>query len=271
MFDDPPGPGDVRHLSCAQLREGATRPVRAVARLAAGQHGVVATRRLTAIGLDSSTITRWTADGRLIRLHRGVYAVGHGALMSDGHRMAAVLAAGVGAVLSHRSAAVLDVAEAAPSGVPRAVEEADRQSRLDLAAVRAVMARNPGRRGLRPLASALEVHTPEPAVTRSGLERAALALIRDHGLPRPGANLWLHGYEVDLLRSDQKLVVELDTLRFHGTSAAVERDRRRDADLQARGYHVMRFTDRRIAGDPAGVAATIAAALARATAAGAAR
>ncbi|UGS38006.1 hypothetical protein DSM104329_04428 [Capillimicrobium parvum] len=295
--------------------------------LAHQQHGVVAARQLNALGVSSSTIARWTADGRLLRLHRGVYAVGHQALTADGHRMAAVLAAGPGAALSHRSAGemrgvmrwagpyhevtvpgaggrrrrarrvrvhrgrldpadwtvvrgipvttvartLLDVGEVAPSRLPRAVEEADRQGLLDVPAVREVMARNPGRRGLRPLATALELHTPEPAFTRSGLERAALALIRDHGLPRPSANLWLHGYEVDLVWPDQKLVVELDTRGFHGTTSAFERDRRRDADLQARGYRVMRFTDRRIADDAAAVAATIAAALSRATAAAAER
>lgn len=45
--------------------------------------------------------------GRLHRLHRGVYAVGHPVLTANGRRMAAVLAAGPGAVLSHASAAAL--------------------------------------------------------------------------------------------------------------------------------------------------------------------
>ena len=43
--------------------------------------------------------------GRLHRVHRGVYAVGHRVLRPEGHRLAAVLACGPGAVLSHRSAA----------------------------------------------------------------------------------------------------------------------------------------------------------------------
>ena len=45
--------------------------------------------------------------GRLIRLHRGVYAVGHAKLRREGHWIAAVLAVGPGAVLSHRDAAGL--------------------------------------------------------------------------------------------------------------------------------------------------------------------
>lgn len=47
------------------------------------------------------------ADGRLIRLHRGVYAVGHRQLRREGFWLAAVLSAGPGAVLSHRDAAAL--------------------------------------------------------------------------------------------------------------------------------------------------------------------
>ena len=47
------------------------------------------------------------AAGRLHRIHQGVYAVGHPVLTVNGRRMAAVLAAGPGAVLSHASAAAL--------------------------------------------------------------------------------------------------------------------------------------------------------------------
>ncbi len=43
----------------------------------------------------------------LIPLHRGVYAVGHRRLRREGHWLAAVLAAGPGALLSHREAAAL--------------------------------------------------------------------------------------------------------------------------------------------------------------------
>jgi very-short-patch-repair endonuclease len=43
----------------------------------------------------------------LVVLHRGVYAVGHGELRPEGRWLAAVLACGPGAVLSHRSAAAL--------------------------------------------------------------------------------------------------------------------------------------------------------------------
>jgi very-short-patch-repair endonuclease len=76
-----------------------------VAALAACQHGVVAHRQLVALGLGPDTIDRWARAGRLQRKHRGVYAVGHPLLSVEGGWMAAVLACGRGAVLSHASAA----------------------------------------------------------------------------------------------------------------------------------------------------------------------
>ncbi|MDX6721167.1 MAG: hypothetical protein QOJ63_3421 [Solirubrobacteraceae bacterium] len=55
--------------------------------------------------MDRKRVERWSADGRLRRVHRGVYAVGHDAPSPGGDYMAAVLACGDGAVLSHRAAA----------------------------------------------------------------------------------------------------------------------------------------------------------------------
>jgi predicted transcriptional regulator of viral defense system len=78
-----------------------------IAALAARQHGVVARRQLEALGLSRSAVGRRAGDGRLHRIHRGVYAVGHPILQANGHRMAAVLACGPGAALSHASAAAL--------------------------------------------------------------------------------------------------------------------------------------------------------------------
>jgi hypothetical protein len=77
---------------------------RALAALAARQHGVVSAAQLHALGLGPRGVTHRVAAGRLHRLHRGVYAVGHTALGAGGRRMAAVLACGPGAALSHRSA-----------------------------------------------------------------------------------------------------------------------------------------------------------------------
>jgi len=78
-----------------------------VAELASRQHGVVARRQLEAIGLTPSMLRSRLATGQLVPLHRGVYAVGHAHLRTEGHWLAAVLAAGDRAVLSHRDAAAL--------------------------------------------------------------------------------------------------------------------------------------------------------------------
>jgi len=75
--------------------------------LAEGQHGVVARRQLLALGVGNCAIGRRVASSLLIPLHRGVFAVGHRRLTIEGRWLAAVLACGDGAVLSHRDAAAL--------------------------------------------------------------------------------------------------------------------------------------------------------------------
>jgi very-short-patch-repair endonuclease/predicted transcriptional regulator of viral defense system len=78
-----------------------------IAALAGRQYGVVARRQVLALGLGPGAIDRRLARGRLHLLHRGVYAVGHRVVSREGRWMAAVLAVGPEAVLSHRSAAAL--------------------------------------------------------------------------------------------------------------------------------------------------------------------
>jgi very-short-patch-repair endonuclease len=75
--------------------------------IAARQHGVIALRQLEALGLGRRGVSKRAGGGRLHRIHQGVYAVGHRGLSLHGRFMAAVLACGEGAVLSHGSAAVL--------------------------------------------------------------------------------------------------------------------------------------------------------------------
>jgi hypothetical protein len=78
-----------------------------IAALAARQHGVVARWQLLDRGIGARAIDHRLERGRLHRVHRGVFAVGHAVLSRPGAWMAAVLAAGPEAVLSHRSAAAL--------------------------------------------------------------------------------------------------------------------------------------------------------------------
>jgi very-short-patch-repair endonuclease len=80
---------------------------RRIASLAERQHGVVARSQLIDLGLGHGAIDRRIASGRLHTIHRGVYAVGHRRMGAQGRWMAAVLAGGTSAALSHRSAAEL--------------------------------------------------------------------------------------------------------------------------------------------------------------------
>jgi very-short-patch-repair endonuclease len=76
-----------------------------VADLAGRQHGVVARAQLLSLGVGEHAIDRRLSAGRLHPIHRGVYAVGHRVLTREGRWMAAVLACGNGATLSHATAA----------------------------------------------------------------------------------------------------------------------------------------------------------------------
>jgi hypothetical protein len=77
------------------------------AELVRRQWGVVTRAQLIALGKQSKGISQWVRSGRLRRLYRGVYAVGHDRLRLEGRWLAAVFACGPGAVLSHRDAAAL--------------------------------------------------------------------------------------------------------------------------------------------------------------------
>lgn len=78
---------------------------RAIAAVAERQHGIVARSQLTSLGLGRRAIAHRLECGRLHAVHRGVYAVGHRVLSQQGRWMAAVLASGPGAALSHEAAA----------------------------------------------------------------------------------------------------------------------------------------------------------------------
>jgi len=95
------------------------RPDAAIARIAERQHGVISAAQAQGAGVSDDAIRVRALAGRLHRVHRGVYAVGHSALSPEGRWMAAVLAIGGkpargdsvlghwGAAVSHRSAAFL--------------------------------------------------------------------------------------------------------------------------------------------------------------------
>lgn len=78
-----------------------------IASIAAGQHGRITTEQMLAAGLRTGEIKHRVGTKRLHREHRGVYCVGFADTSQIGLFMAAVLACGPRAVLSHRCAAIL--------------------------------------------------------------------------------------------------------------------------------------------------------------------
>lgn len=102
--------------------------------------------------------------------------------------------------------------------------------------------------------------------TRSWGERRLLSLVRQAGLPVPLTNRLLYGFQVDAIWPEHRLVVEVDSWRFHGDRDAFETDRARDAVLLAHGYRVLRFTARQLRDEPLIVIGQLSAALALALA-----
>jgi very-short-patch-repair endonuclease len=287
--------------------------------LASRQYGVVSTQQLLAAGIGSGAIASRVRRHRLHRLHRGVYAVGHTALVPLAREMAAVLACGgEGAAISHRSAAVLwglvprddgpvDVTVARSGGrrrglrihrsrtlraedvrwlqgipttspertlldfaetaqdreLERALDEAIVQRLTTHAALVAAVRNAPGRQAA-PRLSALLARSDPPALTRSEAEERLLALVRAARLEAPEVNVRVKGHLVDFLWRRHRLIVEIDGYRFHSSRSAFERDRRRDAELAAAGYQVIRVTWRQITEEPYSVVALLSQTLAAA-------
>jgi hypothetical protein len=152
---------------------------------------------------------------------------------------------------------LLDVAETDPPRLPRAWDTAERLRLLDLRAVEATCEGARGRRGLKHLVPLLEDRTRVIPDVRRELEARFFDLCRAFDLPLPSCNVLVEGYLVDAFWPNQRLIVELDSWEFHSDRGAFERDRERDAVLQAAGYRVVRITWRRLNEQPAAVAALI--------------
>jgi very-short-patch-repair endonuclease len=153
---------------------------------------------------------------------------------------------------------VLDLAEQlAVEALVDVIDRCESKRLYQPDAVADVVARSPGRRGLGTLRRAQLIARPQDVLTRSELERRALRLVAERDLQRPEVNTMLHGYEVDLLWRHAALVVELDGRAHHGDAIALDRDHRRDANLQAHGFRVLRFTWRQVTADPGWVGTRI--------------
>ncbi len=268
------------------------------------QHGVVARPQLLALGFSSQAIKTLRTRERIQIVHRGVYVVGHERLTAKGRWMAAVLACGTDAALSHREAAALHDLRQIGSGlinvtapgrhaVPGvrfhrartldpadrttidaipvtslartyldlaellshnrlidALEAAQRQDKLDVAAITATVDRNPGRHAIPALRAAIAELTDTPPLLQSDLERAFRALVRAHRLPVPQFNVYVEGELADVVFPEHRLVVEVDGWRYHRGKRAFNDDRRRDRKLVRAGWRVIRFTDDQVQYEP---------------------
>lgn len=102
-----------------------------MARLAEHQFGVVSLEQMRAHGISARQVERLLAYGHLHRLHRGVYAVGHRRVVDHAHLLAALLATGKSAFLSHRTAAaVWGLRVVAAKAIEVTVETGGRRNRL---------------------------------------------------------------------------------------------------------------------------------------------
>jgi very-short-patch-repair endonuclease len=259
----------------------------AIAVIAAKQHGIVTLTQLIQAGLSRSGVKRRVAAGRLHRLYRGVYAVGHRGLSNEGRWMAAVLACGPGAVLSHRAAAehwalleptrgIVDVTVPGSGGrgkrpglrIHRSYLLGSSTTRRDGIAVTA-----PGRTlvDLRRSVAApiyrrarrqaefrgLDLEGLDTDGTRSEPESDFLRLCRRHRVPDPEVNVRIGRYTVDFLWRRERLVVEVDGWAAHRGRQAFEDDHQRDLELRALGLRVLRFTARQVQRGPAAVATAV--------------
>jgi predicted transcriptional regulator of viral defense system len=277
----------------------------ALVELARGQHGVVSLPQLKPLGIAARVAQKRAAKGQLHRIHRGVYSLVPLPLLSiRGRLLAAVLACGPGAALSHRSAAALrdlrrsdqavievtvphrraqshrgvrvhrsttltaadvttvdgipvttvartiaDLADVLPErALERALEQAASLGVLDGRALNDQISRHPRGACLRRLTS----RGPIKAPTESELEELFLAVCRRAGLPGPERQRYIDpGDGAPMIRADfawpaQRLIVETDGARHHGSARAFHRDRRRDQRLIAAGWRVIRVTWRQL-------------------------
>jgi very-short-patch-repair endonuclease len=245
-------------------------------------------------GIDKSGVARRVDVGRLHPVHRGVYAVGHVGLSVEGIWMAALLACGEGAALSHRSAACLwglltwtggrvDVSVPTHGGRAKRVGiRVHRRRSMDPRTVvqrRRIPVTSPAQvlvdlqgqvspRELRRATRQAEIsryRLPSGTATdgtRSDLERDFLRLCRSHGLPTPEVNVKIGRWTVDFLWRQERIAVETDFYDYHRGRVAFQDDHARDLDLRRRGFDVHRFSESQVNDQPAEIAADLRDALA---------
>lgn len=260
-------------------------PDRRAARVASRQHGVLSIEQLREAGIARGALQRRVESGRLHRVHRGVYAVGHPGISIQGRWMAAALAYGDEAVVSHQSAAALwellrpregliDVSVPGRGGRQRrhgirlhrcpALHRPVVTRRLGIPVttpartihdLRGAVSAKLLRRAIRQAAVlGLPLAEVEGDRTRSDLERDFLRLCRLYRLPAPEVNVRIGEHRIDFLWRDPRVAVETDGYRYHRGRQAFRDDRRRDLELRERGFEVIRLSEEQVDEEPERVA-----------------
>jgi very-short-patch-repair endonuclease len=274
-------------------------------RWASAHHGLIARRPLE---MRSEVWRRLLAAGRVEELLPGVARLPGTPRTPHQRIAAAVLAAGTGAIASHRSAAFLwdlaptggvdvlipgrrrhprlagvhvhrpvdgldlaphrrfgipctavlrtlcDLGAVDPSAVSGAVGCALSRRLVDLELLERAVATHGGRgrRGVAALRRAVDDWSIDAKPADSVLERAMTVLVERHSLPPVEFHPRIGRWEVDFRFVDTAVLVECDGWTSHGLDRQqFERDRRKDDDLHAAGWIVVRLTYRSIVRRPA--------------------
>jgi len=260
-----------------------------IAETADRQHGVVSTQQLLGIGLGKDQILYRAKIGRLHRIHRGVYAVGRRGLSFQGRLIAATLACGKGAVVSHRSAArfwglLANRHASVDISVPN---NGGRRQRSGIRIHRSstlIPSQVTYHRGIPVTTAARTISDLERVIspreqrhmvrqaeilglpigpdlthdgTRSELEFLFLELCKAHDLPSPRVNTRIGPFVADFAWPEQGVIVETDGYRFHRGRVAFEGDHARDLELRKLGYNVIHLTYRQVVDRPGETAAVV--------------
>jgi very-short-patch-repair endonuclease len=162
--------------------------------------------------------------------------------------------------------AVLDLGAVDPTAVPEAVGHVIANRLATLQAFESVVIQHSehGRTGIVALREAVAAWSIDRKPTDSLLEQAMRRLIDRFRLPPVEFHAVICGYEVDFRVLGTPVILECDGWTYHGLERTnFERDRRRDAELLAAGWIVLRFTYRAITTRPAETAERITATIAR--------
>lgn len=143
------------------------------------------------------------------------------------------------------------------------LERSEELDSFDLRRLEDVLARTARHPGAARLGRAAEIYRPEPAFTRSRLERRFRSLVIRAGLPAAATNVVVEGFELDAYWPPERFAVELDVYETHGSRAAFERDREREDELLLVGIEMIRVTGMRLKREPRATVDRVAAHLER--------